>query len=101
MNRCVMHYLSCEHADEYGHCLRGSKCILNDEEIIKFVSGQVTQEASPRITASINIDSFNELIFQLRCVQEHLKFISVTDESVNFDISVLDACILQLSKFLK
>lgn len=39
----------------------------------------------------------DEIMFQLKCVQEHLKFISrTTDKSVDFDIQVLDGCITQL-----
>lgn len=39
----------------------------------------------------------NEIIFQLKCIKEHLKFISrTTDKSIDFDIQVLDGCIAQL-----
>ena len=40
-----------------------------------------------------------EVIFQLKCVKEHLDFISQNeDKSVDFDIQVLDACISQLEE---
>lgn len=36
-------------------------------------------------------------MFQLKCIKEHLKFISqTTDKSVDFDIKVLDGCISQI-----
>ena len=39
----------------------------------------------------------NEIVFQLKCIKEHLKFVSqTTDKSVDFDIQVLDGCISQL-----
>ncbi|MDD5980166.1 MAG: hypothetical protein PUC23_03540 [bacterium] len=38
-----------------------------------------------------------EIMFQLKCIKEHLKFISqTTDKSVDFDIKVLDGCISQI-----
>lgn len=37
-----------------------------------------------------------EIMFQLRCIKEHLKFVSqTTDKSVDFDIQVLEGCIAQ------
>jgi len=39
----------------------------------------------------------DEIMFQLKCIKEHLKFVSQTiDKSVDFDIEVLDNCISQL-----
>lgn len=44
-----------------------------------------------------NNEIFNDIVFQLKCVKEHLKFVSnTTDDSVNFDIEVLNTCISQL-----
>lgn len=44
----------------------------------------------------------NEIIFQLKCIKEHLKFISLTtDKSVDFDIQVLNGCISQLEYKVK
>lgn len=38
-----------------------------------------------------------ETLFQLKCIKEHLKFVSeTTDKSVDFDIKVLDGCINQI-----
>ena len=43
----------------------------------------------------------NEVIFQLKCIKEHLKFVSkTTDNSVDFDIQVLDGCITEVEKWL-
>lgn len=40
-----------------------------------------------------------EIIFQLKCIKEHLDFISKNeDKSVNFDVQVLDTCISQLEE---
>ena len=42
-------------------------------------------------------EMFKEIMFQLKCIKEHLKFVSqTTDKSVDFDIKVLDGCISQL-----
>lgn len=42
-------------------------------------------------------EMFKEIIFQLKCVKEHLKFVSqTTDKSVDFDIKVLDGLVSQL-----
>lgn len=42
-------------------------------------------------------EMFKEIMFQLKCIKEHLKFVSqTTDKSVDFDIKVLDECISQL-----
>lgn len=44
-----------------------------------------------------NNKTIDEVVFQLKCVKEHLKFIyQTTEESVNFDIQVLDTCIFML-----
>lgn len=43
----------------------------------------------------------NETIFQLKCIKEHLKFVSqTTDKSVDFDIKVLDWCISEVEKWI-
>ena len=42
----------------------------------------------------------NEVLFQLKCIKEHLNFISKTDMSVNFDIQVLDGCISEIEKWI-
>ena len=39
-----------------------------------------------------------EIIFQLKCVREHLKFIKTEYNPVDFDISVLTTCISQLEE---
>lgn len=44
-----------------------------------------------------NKEVFNDIMFQLKCIKEHLKFVSkTTDDSVGFDIEVLNTCISQL-----
>lgn len=43
----------------------------------------------------------NEVIFQLKCIKEHLKFVSkTTDKSVDFDTQVLDGCIAEIEKWI-
>lgn len=42
----------------------------------------------------------DEVVFQLKCIKEHLKFVSQTiDKSVDFDIQVLDSCISQIMEY--
>lgn len=42
-------------------------------------------------------EASKEIVFQLKCIKEHLKFVSqTTDKSVDFDIKVLDGLISQL-----
>ena len=42
-------------------------------------------------------EMFKEIIFQLKCIKEHLKFVSqTTDKSVDFDVKLLDGLISQL-----
>lgn len=38
----------------------------------------------------------DEIIYQLKCVKSHLDFIKTEYNPVDFDISVLEACIMQL-----
>lgn len=46
-----------------------------------------------------NNEKVEEIVFQLKCIKEHLKFVSkTTDKSVDFDIQVLDGCIAQLEE---
>lgn len=46
-----------------------------------------------------NNEKVEEIIFQLKCIKEHLKFVSqTTDKSVDFDIQVLDGCIARLEE---
>ena len=40
----------------------------------------------------------NEIIFQLKCIKEHLNFIKQIDDSIIFDIKVLENCISQLEE---
>ena len=40
----------------------------------------------------------DEIIFQLKCIKEHLNFIKPEYNSVDFDISVLEGCITQLER---
>lgn len=40
----------------------------------------------------------DEIIFQLKCIREHLNFIKTECPSVAFDIGVLNTCISQLQK---
>ena len=43
----------------------------------------------------------HEIIFQLKCIKEHLKFVSqTTDKSVDFDMNVLDGCITEIENWL-
>ena len=43
-----------------------------------------------------------ETLFQLKCIKEHLKFVSeTTDKSVDFDIKALDGCINQIENGLE
>lgn len=45
-------------------------------------------------------NGMSEVIFQLQCVKEHLKFVSKTiDKSVDFDTQVLDGCIAEIEKW--
>lgn len=43
----------------------------------------------------------NEIIEQLKCVKEHLKWIKTEYIPVDFDIEVLDGCIAQLEDINK
>lgn len=48
-----------------------------------------------------NNETINTVLFQLKCIKEHLKFISQTvDKSVDFDVKTLDGCISQLEDML-
>lgn len=38
----------------------------------------------------------DEIIFQLKCIKEHLNFIKIECPDIEFDVEVLDGCILQL-----
>ena len=38
----------------------------------------------------------DEIIYQLKCVKSHLDFIKTEYNPVDFDISILEACIMQL-----
>lgn len=38
----------------------------------------------------------NEIIYQLKCVKNHLDFIKTEYNLVDFDVSVLESCIAQL-----
>ena len=38
----------------------------------------------------------NEIIYQLKCVKNHLDFIKTEYNPVDFDVSVLESCITQL-----
>lgn len=45
-------------------------------------------------------EGINEIMFQLKCIKEHLKFVcQTTDKSVDFDIKVLDECVSELEKW--
>ena len=41
----------------------------------------------------------NDMLFQLKCIKEHLNFIKKESPSVEFDIEVLDGCIFILEKY--
>ena len=44
-----------------------------------------------------NNKTIDEVLFQLKCIKEHLKFIyQTTEKSIDFDIQVLDTCISML-----
>lgn len=46
-------------------------------------------------------NGMSEVIFQLQCVKEHLKFVSKTiDKSVDFDTQVLEGCIAEIEKWM-
>ena len=67
--------------------IRGDKAF----GIYQYLIGNVTIKNNKEI---------DEIIFQLKCIKEHLKYISkTTDKSVDFDIEVLEkACISRLEK---
>lgn len=41
----------------------------------------------------------NEMLFQLKCIKEHLNFVKKECPTVGFDIEVLDGCISILEKY--
>ena len=44
-----------------------------------------------------NNKTIDEVLFQLKCIKEHLKFIyQTTEKSIDFDIQVLNTCISML-----
>lgn len=97
--KCTKYNAYCQHANSYGLCVLKGECTMYKALDIPIKNPEeVRQEILTKIEDRKKITE--DTIFQLKCIKEHLKWLlkSIDEDSIEFDITVLDTCIDNLNK---
>lgn len=95
MPKCCDECFALDENGDYPSCV-----ITQKQQGYTFKTREQRMENCPLKTFKERNEYIEDVIFQLNCIKEHLKFIYKTaDKSVDFDMEVIDTCISNLKKY--